>query len=53
MDDNQLTLDELCDLGAEELHDPIDSRWHDLRHQGITARQYHRLVDVHVVGDWL
>jgi hypothetical protein len=45
--------DQLCQRGAEELTDPIDPRWRDLRHQGLTARQYHRIVDVPVVGDYL
>lgn len=45
--------DDLCARGAEDLHDPSDPRWHDLRRQGITARQYHRLVDVKIAGDWL
>ncbi|MET9073902.1 hypothetical protein ABZX95_17380 [Streptomyces sp. NPDC004232] len=45
--------DQLCARGAEELHDPVDPRWHDLRGQGLTARQYHRIVDVQVVGEWL
>lgn len=45
--------DELCDRGAEELYDPTERGWLDLRGQRITARQYHRLVDVQVVGDWL
>lgn len=45
--------DQLCEQGAEELADPIDPRWHDLRRQGITARQYHRITDVQVVEDWL
>ncbi|MGW3196283.1 hypothetical protein ACWDBD_17190 [Streptomyces sp. NPDC001118] len=30
--------DQLCARGAEELADPVDPRWHDLRRQGITAR---------------
>ncbi|GAA3113673.1 hypothetical protein [Streptomyces echinatus] len=45
--------EELCQRGAEELADPTGPRWRDLRHQGVTARQYHRIVDVHVVGDLL
>lgn len=45
--------DRLCDRGAEELYDPVDPRWHDLRHQGMSARRYHRIVDVPVVGEWL
>ncbi|MEU1010044.1 hypothetical protein [Streptomyces sp. NPDC005890] len=45
--------EQLCDRGAAELVDPVDPRWRDLRHQGLTAQQYHRIVDVHVVGEWL
>ena len=44
---------DLAGRGAEELHDPADPRWRDLRGQGLTARQYHRIEDVQVVGDWL
>ncbi|MBL3664475.1 hypothetical protein JL475_00245 [Streptomyces sp. M2CJ-2] len=47
------TFDELCDLGAEQLADPCDPTWLDLRHQGMTADQYHRTVDVQLVGEWL
>jgi hypothetical protein len=53
----QLTLDDLIDLGAELLHDPLvdphQPGWRDLRGQGLTADQYHRIADVHVVGDYL
>ena len=45
--------EQLCQRGAEELGDPVDPRWHDLRRQGITAQQYHRITDVQVVGEWL
>lgn len=38
---------------AAELHDPIDLRWRDLRHQRIKPQQYARIVDVQVVGDYL
>ncbi|MGV9352331.1 hypothetical protein [Streptomyces misionensis] len=31
----------------------LDPRWRDLRHQGLTAAQYARIVDVQVVGDYL
>jgi hypothetical protein len=56
--DQQLTLGD-CEpewadvLAAAELHDPVDPRWRDLRHQGLTAQQYARIVDVTVVGDYL
>ncbi|MET7429592.1 hypothetical protein ABZT16_11420 [Streptomyces flaveolus] len=46
-------LDRLADLGAEELHDPIDQPWRDLRGQRITKRQYHRMQTVPVQGDVL
>lgn len=45
--------DQLCQRGAEELADPVDPRWRDLRHQRIKPQQYHRIVDVPVVGDYL
>jgi len=45
--------EQLCDRGAEELDDPIDLRWRDLRGQGLTPRQYHRIADVRVVGEYL
>jgi hypothetical protein len=53
MTGEQLTLDELCDLGAEQLHDPIDPRWRDLRRQRLTADQWHRIVDIEITGEWL
>ncbi|MCG0061695.1 hypothetical protein L0F81_00075 [Streptomyces tricolor] len=43
----------LCRQGAAELTDPAEPRWRDIRGQGLTAHQYHRIVDIHVVGDWL
>ena len=45
--------DDLCQRGAEELCEPIDPRWHDLRRQGITAAQYHRIHDVELHGSYL
>lgn len=45
--------DQLCQRGAEELADPTDPRWRDLRHQGLHRRRKHRIVDVPVVGDYL
>lgn len=45
--------EQLCARGAEELHDPADPRWRDLRGQGLTAEKYHRIKDVQVVGEWL
>ncbi|MFG2352623.1 hypothetical protein [Streptomyces sp. NPDC048521] len=45
--------EQLCQRGAEELADPTDPRWRDLRHQGLTAQQYHRIADVQITGDWL
>jgi hypothetical protein len=45
--------EQLCQRGAEELVDPVDPRWRDLRHQGLTAHQYQRIADVPVVGDYL
>lgn len=46
------TFDDLADLGAELLTDPVDPGWLDLRGQ-ITADQYHRLEDVPVADGWL
>lgn len=45
--------EQLCQRGAEELADPADPRWRDLRGQGMNARQYHRIVDVKIAGEWL
>ena len=45
--------DELCDLGAEEIHDPVDREWRDLRGQRITRRQYHRIQTVKITGSYL
>ncbi|MGW1135630.1 hypothetical protein [Streptomyces griseoluteus] len=47
------TWEQLADQGAEELHDPVDQPWRDLRGQGITRRQYHRMQTVPVEGDLL
>jgi hypothetical protein len=49
----QLTLDELCDLGAEQLHEPADEPHRDLRGQGLTAIQLHTITDIRPVGDYL
>ncbi|MEU5496136.1 hypothetical protein [Streptomyces griseofuscus] len=43
--------DQLCQSDAEAAD--IHPRWRDLRHQGLTADQYQRIVDVPVVGDYL
>ncbi|MEU2924168.1 hypothetical protein ABZ636_03775 [Streptomyces sp. NPDC007251] len=45
--------DQLCQRGAEEMHDPADRQWRDLKGQRITKRQYHRIQTVHVQGDLL
>lgn len=45
--------EELCQRGSMGSASSSAPRWRDLRHQGLTARQYHRIVDVHVVGDLL
>lgn len=47
------TFDESADLGAEALADPCDPQWRDIRHQHVTADQYHRIVDVVIRGEWL
>jgi hypothetical protein len=55
---DQLTLGD-CEpewadvLAAADLTDPVDPRWRDLRHQGLSAAQYARIADVQVVGDYL
>lgn len=49
----QRAFDDLRALGAEELQDPTDPRWHDLKHQGITATQYHRMQDTPIAGEYL
>ncbi|MYR84052.1 hypothetical protein GTY41_03610 [Streptomyces sp. SID685] len=43
--------DQLCARDAAE--PDIDPRWRDIRHQGLTADQYRRIVDVPVVGNYL
>jgi hypothetical protein len=56
-DTRQLTLDDLIDLGAEVLHDPLvdplQPGWRDLRGQGLTAAEFCRMADVPVVSDYL
>ena len=51
--DDPDALDRLCDLGAEALHDPVDPRLHDLRHQGLTALQINRIETVPLHGRYL
>lgn len=48
---DQLTFDELVDRGAELLEDPTDPEWRDLRGQGVTADDYHRMTSVDVRGE--
>ena len=45
--------DQLCRRGAEELEDPVDRGWRDLRGQHITKRQYHRIQTVRVIESYL
>ena len=47
------TWDDLADLGAEEVHDPVDREWRDLRGQRITRRQYHRTQTIKITGSYL
>ena len=51
--DQPAELDRLCDLGALALHDPHDPRWRDLRGQGLTAWQIHRMTTVKITGSYL
>lgn len=46
-------LDRLCDLGAAQLHDPVDPQHLDLRGQGLTAYQINTMTDVDLQGDLL
>ena len=55
----QLTLgdcdpawDLLAQLGAEELQDPVDREWRDLRGQ-ISKRDYYRITTIHLHGSYL
>ena len=51
----QLAIDwsDLCDPGADQLHQPADPPPIDLRGQGLTAAQVARMTDVEIVGDLL
>jgi hypothetical protein len=45
--------DQLCDLGAEQLHDAAKNTYWDLRGQGLTALQIHRIITIHTTGEYL
>lgn len=53
MTPDQRSFDDLADEGAALLADPCDPRWLDLRGQGMTADDYHRIHDIQPVGEWL
>lgn len=44
--DDPDALDQLCDLGAEALHEPAERQPRDLRGQGLTAVQLQRITTV-------
>lgn len=52
-DPNWDDLDRLCDLGAQLLHNPTKPGYWDLRHQGLTAWQIHRITTVQLTGEYL
>ncbi len=52
-DKKQLTFDELCDLGAQQLYPEPEPRDRDLHGQGLTAIQLHTITDVELAGRWL
>lgn len=45
--------DDLCDLGAQQLHDPVKPGYWDLRHQGLTPLQIHRIQTIKTQGSYL
>ncbi|MFF7130358.1 hypothetical protein [Streptomyces sp. NPDC008240] len=46
LDDCEPNWDDLCDLGAQQLHDPVKTIYWDLRHQGLTPLQIHRIQTI-------
>lgn len=44
--------DQLCARGADA-SDPAEDLPYDLRHQGLSGRGKHRIVDVEITGEWL
>ncbi|MFJ5967916.1 hypothetical protein [Streptomyces sp. NPDC093060] len=53
LDDCDPTWDDLCDLGAQQLHDPVKTIYWDLRHQGLTPLQIHRIQTIKTQGSYL
>lgn len=51
--DDPDALDQLCDLGAEALHEPAERQPRDLRGQGLTAVQLQRITTVQLAGSYL
>ena len=51
--DDPTALDRLCEYGAQQLWDPIDPRLHDLRGQGLTARELNGITDIPISQEYL
>lgn len=50
----QLTLDELCDIGARDLHEPEPRpAARNLKGQGLTERQRETITTIELAGRWL
>ncbi|MEU6552069.1 hypothetical protein ABZ915_17560 [Streptomyces sp. NPDC046915] len=47
------TWSDLADHTLAALYDPHDPRWRDLRGQGLTAWEIHRMTTVTTVGSYL